>query len=119
MEFVFPWPVSEGEWLAFAAAVATVAFGFFTIAALLFTHFPSALTMRAHAAGLMVGVGLVALLMAQPLIYLALGAGWAFAALLQIAAMARHGRAGAASLAGLVAALVLAALPILHALGMV
>lgn len=119
MEFVFPWPVSGGEWLAFVSGAATVGFGLWTIAALLFTHFPSALTVRAHAAGLMIGVGLVAVVMAQPLIYLALGAGWAFAALVQIVAMARHGRAGAASLAGLIGALVLATLPILHAFGIV
>ena len=66
---------------------------------LLFTHFPTALAIRSQAAGFEVGAGLVAVLMAQPLVYLALGAGWALAALVQVIAMARHGRADGASLA--------------------
>ena len=27
MEFAFPWPLSQGEWLAWSAAAATVFFG--------------------------------------------------------------------------------------------
>ena len=93
MEFAFPWPGSQGEWLAFGAAVATALLGLWHFVALLFTHFPNALAVRAQAAGLQFGAGAVAVLMAQPLVYLAIGAGWAAAVLIKIVAMARHGRA--------------------------
>ncbi|WP_099866925.1 DUF4345 domain-containing protein [Pararhizobium haloflavum] len=111
-------PSSQPEWLAFAAAVATILFGLWQAIALLFTHFPTSLVARAQAAGLQIGFGVIAVLMAQPLIYLALGAGWGVSVLVQIVAMARHGRAGGGSLVALVLALVLAVLPTGYALGL-
>jgi hypothetical protein len=119
LEFAFPWPASRGEWLAFCGAGLTVAAGFWHFVALLFTHFPSALVARAQAAGLAAGIGIVAILMAQPLVYLALGAGWGMAALVQIVAMARHGRAGGGSLVALILALALSALPLAYVFGLV
>lgn len=118
MEFVFPWPMSQSEWLAFAAAVASIAYGLGGLIGLLFTHFPTALAARAQAAGLQAGVALTAILMAQPLVYLALGAGWALAVIVQLIAMARHGRAGAGSLMALIAGVALAVLPIGHVFGL-
>lgn len=118
MEFAFPWPGNQGEWLAFGAAVATALLGLWHFFALLFTHFPNALAVRAQAAGLQFGAGAVAVLMAQPLVYLAIGAGWAAAVLIKIVAMARHGRADGTTLLSLILALVLAVLPLGYVFGM-
>lgn len=117
MEFAFPWPTSQGEWLAFGAAAATIALGLAHFVALLFARYPAALAARAQAAGLQVGTGAVAILMAQPLVYLALGAGWAVAALMQIVGAARHVQAGGAVLLALLAEVVLATLPIGYVFG--
>jgi hypothetical protein len=119
LEFSFPWPMSQGEWLAFGAAAATAAIGLWHFVALLFIHFPAALVIRSQAAGLQIGIGLVAMLMAQPLVYLALGAGWALAALLQLIAMARHGRAEWASLVALLISIALGGLPAAYVFGLV
>lgn len=117
MEFAFPWPTSQGEWLAFGGAAATIALGLAHFIALLFARYPAALAVRAQAAGMQIGAGAVAILMAQPLLYLALGAGWAAAALVQIVAAARHVQAGGSVLLALLAEVVLAALPIGYAFG--
>lgn len=85
-------PSTPGEWLAFASAVVTIALG---LLCLLFprTTFlmlrlqtrpgsPEAVSeSRATMAGFYLGVGVSAILLAQPLVYLALAAGWAFTAL--------------------------------------
>ncbi|KGF69683.1 membrane protein [Hoeflea sp. BAL378] len=94
----FYWPTSQGEWLAWCAAVVTVAFGLVLLVAprLSFrilrletaADHPEALSeARGTMAGFYLGVGLCALLLAQPLIYLALGAGWAFTAFGRILSM--------------------------------
>lgn len=118
MEFAFPWPGSQGEWLAFGAAVATSLLGLWHFIALLFTHFPNALAVRAQAAGLQFGLGAVATAIAQDWTYLALGAGWAATVLIKIIAMARHGRADGTTLLSLILALVLAVLPLGYVFGM-
>ncbi len=85
----FYWPSSAGEWLAWTSAAVTIVFGLM----LLFTphlsfrimrlttvpEHPEAISeSRATMAGFYLGVGLSAILLAQPLLYMALGAGWAF-----------------------------------------
>lgn len=117
MELAFPWPASQGEWLAFSGAGLTMGVGLWHLLSLLFTHYPTALVARSQVAGMAIGAGAVALAMAQPLIYLALGAGWATVVLAQILAMARHGRAGGGTLLALLAALALAGLPLAYVFG--
>jgi hypothetical protein len=97
MEFAFPWPVTQGEWLAFVSAAITVFFG----AVLLFApglsfklfrlprpeHPEAYAAARANMAGFYLGLGLSALLLAQPLLYMALGFSWLFTAFGRIVSM--------------------------------
>lgn len=98
MEFAFPWPTTQGEWLAFASAAVTVFFG----AVLLFApglslrlfrlqpkpeHPEAHAAARANMAGFYLGLGLSALLLAQPLLYMALGFSWLFTAFGRIVSM--------------------------------
>jgi hypothetical protein len=91
MEFAFPWPMSQGEWLAWASAALTVLFG----VALMFAptlsfrllrlrptpEHPEALAeARGTMAGFYLGLGLCCILLAQPLLYMALGFSWLFTA---------------------------------------
>lgn len=91
MEFAFPWPVSFGEWLAWSAAVITVLLGLFflfaprlTLRALrlqVIARYPDTMAeVRGRLAGFYLGLGLACILLAQPLLYLALGFSWAFTA---------------------------------------
>jgi hypothetical protein len=84
-------PATPGEWLAFLTGLITLLSG---LAALVvprttmrILHLrttedrPDAIAeSRAALAGFRIGVGLVAILFAQPFVYLALGAGWALTA---------------------------------------
>jgi uncharacterized membrane protein HdeD (DUF308 family) len=98
MEFAFPWPVTQGEWLAWVSAAVTVLFG----AILLFApgisfrmlrlapkpeHPEAYAAARANMAGFYLGLGLSALLLAQPLLYMALGFSWLFTAFGRIVSM--------------------------------
>ncbi len=91
MEFIFPWPVSPGGWLAFSSAAVTVVFGLFLLIAPGFSFrllrlqtmpgHPEALSEgRATMAGFYLGLGLTCMLLDQPLLYLALGASWGMTA---------------------------------------
>jgi len=98
MELGFPWPVSNGEWLAWASAAVTV-----TIGLLMFfaprialrvlrlrttdAHPEAVAESRATMAGFYLGVGLCALLLAQPFIYMTLGLSWLFTAFGRIVSM--------------------------------
>ena len=98
MEFAFPWPVTEGEWFAFVSAAVTTLFG----AILLFApglsfrlfrlqtrpdHPEAYAAARANMAGFYLGLGLSSLLLAQPLLYMALGFSWLFTAFGRIVSM--------------------------------
>lgn len=98
MEFAFPWPVTQGEWLAWFSAAVTVLLG----AVFLFApgisfrllrlapkpERPEAYAVaRANMAGFCLGLGLSALLLAQPLLYMALGFAWLFTAFGRIVSM--------------------------------
>ena len=98
MEFAFPWPVTEGEWFAFVSAAVTALFG----AILLFApglsfrlfrlqtrpdHPEAYAAARANMAGFYLGLGLSSLLLAQPLLYMALGFSWLFTAFGRVVSM--------------------------------
>ncbi len=85
------WPSTNGEWLAWAAAAATVFFGvvmlFAPRYALRFLRLqtspdhPEAVSeVRATLGGFYIGLGVTCIIIhPQPLLYLALAAAWAFA----------------------------------------
>lgn len=92
MAFAFPWPFSTGEWLAFTCALITIGFGLLLLLAprlslriLGLQSVPdrpdSIAEARGTLAGFYLGLGLACLLLAQPMLYLALAAGWVFTAL--------------------------------------
>jgi uncharacterized membrane protein HdeD (DUF308 family) len=98
MEFSFPWPLSDGEWLAFGSAAVTVLFGilllFFPRLSLRVLRLqpteahPEAVSeARATMSGFYLGTGLTAILFAQPFLYIALGASWLFTAFGRIVSM--------------------------------
>jgi hypothetical protein len=123
-------PQSTGEWLAFASAAVTVLFGVFC---LLFARTtlsilrlqtrpesPEALSeSRATMAGFYLGLGASALLLAQPLVYLALGAGWGFTAFGRLVSMIVDRGFTAFNFGSLALEIVLAALPLLYVFGYV
>ncbi|MBO6901050.1 MAG: DUF4345 family protein [Rhizobiaceae bacterium] len=88
MEFAFPWPLSPGEWLAWSCAVITVLLGLFLLFAptvglrlyrlqTLPEHPEAVAGARANLAGFQIALGLCCILLAQPLLYIALGLAWA------------------------------------------
>lgn len=130
MEFAFPWPMSQGEWLAWSSAVVTVLFGLL----LLFVPRislrllrlqpiearPEAVAeARSTMAGFYLGLGLCCILLAQPLLYMALGFSWAFTAFGRMISMLSDGGNKLYNWVWLVVALVLAALPLAFAFGLV
>ncbi|MDP2120236.1 MAG: DUF4345 family protein [Hoeflea sp.] len=125
----FYWPSSQGEWLAWSSAAVTVAFGLMLLVAPRASlkilrlqtapDHPEALSeARGTMAGFYLGVGICALLLAQPLIYLALGAGWAFTALGRIISILSDRGVTGYNLVSVVIEAVLAALPLLYGLGL-
>lgn len=130
MEIAFPWPMTEGEWVAWAGAAATVLLGLaFMFAPRLSLRaiglqpppeLPQALAgSRATVAGFHLGLGLACLLMAQPLLYIALGFSWGFTAFGRIVSMLSDRGNTLHNWTWLVAELVLAALPLAFAFGFV
>lgn len=96
MEFYAP--QSLGEWLTFLSAAVTVLFGVFSLVMPRTTlrllrletrsGVPEAVSeSRATIAGFYLGIGLTTILLAQPFLALALGAGWAFTAIGRIVSM--------------------------------
>ena len=125
----FYWPMSQGEWLAWCAAVVTVVFGLMLLVAPRLSFrilrlqtapdHPEALSeARATMAGFYLGIGLCALLLAQPLIYLALGAGWAFTAFGRIISILSDRGLTGYNLASVAIEAVLAAAALAYGLGL-
>lgn len=88
--FEFPMPLSTGEWLAWLTALATILIGLVLMFAPRFMMNWLGLAAKEGTAngvsevrgpfgGMWIGFGLAAILLAQPLIYLALGLAFAFA----------------------------------------
>lgn len=130
MGISFPWPVSQGEWLAWASAVATLASGL----ALFFApgvcfrllrlqprpEKPAAIAEgRGRMSGFYLGVGLCCVLLAQPLLYMALGFSWLFTAFGRVLSMMSDGANTPYNWAFVAIELVLAALPLAFAFGFV
>jgi uncharacterized membrane protein HdeD (DUF308 family) len=128
MEFAFPWPTTNGEWLAWTSAAVTVLFGLLMFFAPRITlrllrlqttemHPEAVAEARATMAGFYLGVGLCALLLAQPLVYMALGCSWLFTAFGRIVSMLSDRGNTIYNWAALVVDVVLAALPLAFAFG--
>ena len=128
MEFSFPWPLSQGEWLAWTSAVATLSFGLLLFLApgigfrlmRLQPHpeKPEAIAEgRSRLAGFYLGLGLCAVLLAQPLLYMALGFSWLFTAFGRMLAMMSDGAGTPYNWLVLVLELLLALLPLAFAFG--
>jgi uncharacterized membrane protein HdeD (DUF308 family) len=124
MEFAFPWPLSQGEWLA----VVTVLFGLL----LLFapgvslrvlrlqpaSDHPEAIAgARATMSGFYLGTGLCCILLAQPLLYMALGFSWLLTAFGRIISMLSDRGNTLYNWASVIIELALAALPLGFAFG--
>ena len=130
MELSFPWPMSQGEWLAWISAAVTVLLGVFFLFAAgtglkalrlqTAPAYPQALAeVRGRVAGFYLGLGLSAILLAQPLIYMALGFSWAFTAFGRLVSMLSDGGGRLYNLVMLIVEVMLAALPLLFAFGLV
>jgi uncharacterized membrane protein HdeD (DUF308 family) len=131
MDFAFPWPFSQGEWLAWTSAAVTVLFGllFFFAPRLSLRvlrlqtspEHPEALAeARSTMAGFYLGLGLCCLLLgSQPFLDMALGLSWALTAFGRIVSMMSDRGGTIANWLWLVLEIVLAALPLAFALGFV
>ncbi len=128
MDYSFPWPMSEGEWLAWASAVVTVLFGLalflapgLSLRALRLQarpEKPAAIAeARGRMAGFYLGLGLCCMLLAQPLIYMALGFSWLFTAFGRLLSMMSDGANTPYNWAMVVVELALSALPLAFAFG--
>lgn len=124
----FYWPTTQGEWLAWSSALVTIVFGLLLLFAprlslrilrlqTLPDHPEAVSEARATMAGFYLGVGICAMLFAQPLIYLAIGAGWAFTAFGRIISMMSDRGVTFFNLVSVVIEVVLAAGPLLYGLG--
>ena len=124
----FYWPGSSGEWLAWASAVVTVLFGLAMLVApratlnvLDLRHDPERpaglAEVRGRMAGFYLGLGLSAILFAQPFLWMALGAGWALTAFGRLVSMVADRGFTAYNMLSIVAELVLALLPLAYAFG--
>jgi cytochrome c biogenesis protein CcdA len=131
MEFAFPWPASQGEWLAWSSAVVTLLLG-------LLLFFAPALAFRilrlqvrpekaaaiaegrGRMSGFYLGVSLCCILLGpQPFLYMALGFSWLFTAFGRLLSMMSDGANTPFNWASMVVELVLAALPLAFVFGFV
>lgn len=130
MELAFPWPYTQGEWLAWTSAAVTVFFGLVTLFAPRLSlrilrlqtapnHPEAVAESRASLSGFYLGVGLCCMLLAQPLLYLTLGAAWALTAFGRVVSMLSDRGNTAFNWFALIVEIVLAALPLSFALGLV
>ncbi len=130
MELTFPWPMSQGEWLAWGSAAVTIFFGLLLMFAPRLSlrilrlqtspdHPEAVSEARATMAGFYLGVGACCLLMAQPFLYIALGASWAFTAFGRIIAMLSDGANTPYNWISLVVEAALAVLPLAFVFGFI
>ena len=124
----FYWPTTQGEWLAWSSALVTILFGLMLLFAprlslrilrlqTLPDHPEAVSEARATMAGFYLGVGICAMLFAQPLVYLALGGGWALTAFGRIISMMSDRGVTFYNLVSVVIEILLAAGPLLYGLG--
>lgn len=130
MELAFPWPYSQGEWLAWSSALVTVLLGLAALFAprtvlRLLRLEPRAdrpgglAAARASLSGFHIGVGLACILLAQPLLYLALGLGWAVTAFGRLVSTMSDGGNGPYNWIALVVELALAVPAVLFGFGLI
>ncbi len=130
MELAFAWPTTTGEWYAWSSAVATVLFGLllmfapriaFRLLRLTTTEaHPEAIGQgRATMSGFYLGLGLCCILLAQPMLYIALGVCWAFTVFGRIVSMLSDQGNTPYNWVALVLEAALAALPLAYGLGIV
>ena len=130
MEFAFPWPTTQGEWLAWSSAAVTVFFGLLLLFAPRISfrvlrlatseRHPNAIAeARSTMAGFYLGLGICCILLAQPLLYMALGASWAFTAFGRVIAMLSDDANTPYHWASFLLGVALAALPLAFAFGFV
>lgn len=130
MDFAFPWPASQGEWLAWSSAVATLALGLFlflapglAFRALRLQPRPEKAAAiaegRGRMSGFYLGVSLCCILLAQPLLYMALGFSWLFTAFGRLLSMMSDSANTPFNWVSIVVELALAALPLAFAFGFV
>ncbi len=126
MEFAFPWPFSQGEWLAWSSAAVTVLFGLVALFAPRLTfkvlrletrpdHPEAVAEARATMSGFWLGTGICCILLAQPLLYMALGVSWALTAFGRLISMLSDRGNTVYNWVWLVLEIALAALPLLFA----
>ncbi|SDP40577.1 protein of unknown function [Phyllobacterium sp. YR620] len=124
------WPASQGEWMAWLSAAITVVFGlvlfFAPRVAMRIMRLqtkperPEALSeIRATFAGFYLGLGLSALVFAQPFLWIALGVSWGFTVFGRLISMMSDGGNKPYNWAWVVVELLLAAGPLLFAFGFV
>ena len=130
MELAFPWPMSQGEWLAWSCAVVTLGFGLLMLFApgvvlrvlrLQTTpnHPEAVAEARATMSGFYIGTGLACILLAQPLLYLTLGICWALTAFGRVISMLSDKGNTIYNWAWLLAEIILAGMALGFALGLV
>lgn len=128
MEFYFP--TEFGEQLAFSAAVVSAAIGLLIMFApgLTFRLFgmqflaerrDGLVLLRSSLAGFYLGFGATALLLAQPMVYLAFGASFALAAFGAVLSILSDGGATLRNCLLLIVHCALAALPLIYVFGLV
>jgi len=128
MQFALPWPTGNAEWMAFGVAAFTMLLGLLLLFApgsmmrlmrlqTLPERTAALAEIRGRMAGFYLGVSLTAILLAQPLIYLALGFSWLFTAFGRLVSMLSDDGFGATNFAWLVVELGLAAVAIGYGLG--
>jgi uncharacterized membrane protein HdeD (DUF308 family) len=130
MAFEFPWPTSNGEWLAWSSAAVTILFGLI----MLFLpkiglrilrlqtspDHPEALAeARGTMSGFYLGLGICCILLAQPWLYIALGFSWLFTAFGRAVSMLSDRGNTLYNWISIVIELVLAGLPLVFSLGFV
>lgn len=130
MEFAFPWPYSQGEWLAWSSAAVTLLFGLVLLFAPAISlrilrlrtaenHPEAVAEARARMAGFYLGLGLCCILLAQPLLYMALGFSWLLTAFGRIVSMLSDRGNTLFNWISTALELVLALLPLAFAFGLV
>ncbi|MEO1749721.1 MAG: DUF4345 family protein [Pseudomonadota bacterium] len=123
-------PQTIGETLAWISAVITILFGLICFFAPRTTYailrlqtlpdVPEALSeSRATMAGFYLGTGIFAIVLAQPLIWLVLGAGWAFTALGRLVSMIFDRGFTVFNLVSIAMEVALSVLPLLYVFGYV
>jgi len=129
MDVAFPWPTTEGEWLAWSAAATTVVLGLILLFAPRISlrvlrlrpaegHPEAVAAARATMAGFYLGLGLCCILLGPQLfLYMALGFCWLFTAFGRVVSMLSDRGNTLYNWTLLIVEMGLAALPLGHVFG--